>query len=94
VIVLVTVPLAVHNRIASLDVLAAPVVVDKVTSASEVIVVVPAIAESKRFVMELLTTSPHVPDSSPVTGSASPNSEVYAVVTFCSYIFSFYSHFY
>jgi len=90
----VTVPLAVHRRMASLDVFAAPVVVVRVTSASTLIVVVPAIAESKRFVMELLTTSPHVPDSSPVTGSASPSREVYAVVTFCSYIFSFYSHSY
>jgi hypothetical protein len=57
-------------------------------------VVVPAIADSTRLVMEVLTTSPHVPDSSPVTGSASPNSEVYAVVTLCSYILSFYSPFY
>jgi hypothetical protein len=78
--VLVVVPPAVHKRIAGRDVLDAPVVVVRVTSASEVIVVVPAIAESSSDVMLLFTTSPHVPDSSPVTGSARPNSDVYAVV--------------
>ena len=51
VIVLVTVPLAVHKRIACREVFAAPVVVVKVTSASEVMVVVPAIDESKRAVI-------------------------------------------
>jgi hypothetical protein len=76
----VTVPPAVHNRIASREVLAAPVVVVRVTSASELSVVVPAMAESSKEVMELLTVSPHVPDSSPVTGRARPKREVYAVV--------------
>jgi len=32
--------------------------------------------------MELLTVSPHVPDSSPVTGRAKPKSDVYAVAMF------------
>jgi hypothetical protein len=80
VIVLVTVPLAVHRRMASLEVFAAPVVVVRVTSASEVMVVVPATAESKRLVIASFTVVPHVPDSSPVTGSASPSNDVYAVV--------------
>jgi hypothetical protein len=82
VIVLVTVPLAVHNRTACLEVFAAPVVVVRVTSASEVMVVVPATAESKRLVIASFTVVPHVPDSSPVTGSASPSNDVYAVAIF------------
>ena len=53
-----------------------------VTSASEVIVVVPAIAESSNEVMLLFTVSPHVPLSSPVTGRAKPNSDVAAVAMF------------
>jgi hypothetical protein len=76
----VTVPPAVHSKMASREVLAAPVVVVRVTSASEVIVVVPATAESSKAVMELFTVSPHVPDSLPVTGRARPKREVYAVV--------------
>ena len=72
----VTVPPAVHSKMASREVLAAPVVVVRVTSASELIVVVPAMAESNSEVMELLTVSPHVPDSSPVTGRARPKREV------------------
>jgi len=52
------------------------VVVDRVTSASELSVVVPATAESSKEVMELLTVSPHVPDSSPVTGRAKPKRDV------------------
>ena len=81
-IVLVAVPPAVHKRIACLDVLAAPVVVVRVTSASEEMVVVPATEVSKRAVMEVFTVSPQVPDSSPVTGSASPSNDVYAVAIF------------
>ena len=77
---LVTVPPAVHSKIACRDVLDAPVVVVSVTSASEERVVVPAIAESNRDVILLFTVSPHVPLSSPVTGNAKPNSDVYAVV--------------
>ena len=76
----VTVPPAVHRRMASREVLAAPVVVVSVTSASALIVVVPETAESNNEVMELFTVSPHVPDSSPVTGRARPKREVYAVV--------------
>ena len=79
---LVTVPPAVHSKIACRDVLDAPVVVVSVTSASEERVVVPAIAESSNDVMLLLTVSPHVPLSSPVTGRAKPRSDVYAVVMF------------
>ena len=78
----VAVPLAVHRRTACRDVLAARVVVVSVTSASEVIVVVPAIAVSNSAVMLLLTVSPHVPLSSPVTGRAKPNSDVAAVAMF------------
>jgi len=76
VIVLVTVPLAVHKRIACLDVLAAPVVVVRVTSASEEMVVVPATAVSKRLVISSLTTVPHVLASVPVTGLARPRRVV------------------
>jgi hypothetical protein len=64
------------------EVLAAPVVVVRVTSASELIVVVPAIAESSNAVISVLTVSPHVPDSSPVTGRAKPKRDVYAVATY------------
>ena len=78
----VAVPPAVHKIIASRAVLADPVVVVSVTSASAVMVVVPAIAESSSEVMLLLTVSPHVPLSSPVTGRAKPRSDVYAVVMF------------
>jgi hypothetical protein len=53
-----------------------------VTSASVLKVVVPATAESNKEVMEALTVSPQVPESSPVTGRARPRSEVYAVVMF------------
>ena len=67
---------------ASRDVFAAPVVVVRVTSASEVMVVVPATAESKRLVIASFTVVPHVPDSSPVTGRAKPNNDVYAVAIF------------
>ena len=69
----VTVPVAVHKRMASRAWLAAPVVVVYVTSASTESVVVPAIAESIRSVIEVLTTVPHVPDKSPVVGSARPS---------------------
>ena len=81
-IVLVAVPPAVHRRTACREVLAAPVVVVSVTSASELIVVVPAMEVSKRAVIEVFTVSPQVPDSSPVTGKAKPNSDVYAVAMF------------
>lgn len=78
----VVVPDAVHKRMASRAVFAARVVVVKVTSASELIVVVPAIAESIKEVMLLFTVSPQVPESSPVTGRARPNSDVAAVAMF------------
>jgi hypothetical protein len=42
-------------------------------------------AESNNDVMELLTVSPHVPDSSPVAGRARPKRDVYAVVMFYLY---------
>jgi hypothetical protein len=87
---LVTVPDAVHKRMASRAVFAAPVVVVKVTSASELSVVVPATDESMREVMELLTTSPQVPDSSPVTGRANPSSDVYAVVMYLTSRYYFF----
>jgi hypothetical protein len=58
------------------------VVVVSVTSASELMVVVPAMEVSKRAVIEVFTVSPQVPDSSPVTGKAKPNSDVYAVAMF------------
>jgi hypothetical protein len=87
---LVTVPPAVHKRIASRAVLAAPVVVVSVTSASVLRVVVPAMAESNSEVMELFTVSPHVPLSSPVTGSAKPKSDVYAVVMFKTSSYDFF----
>jgi hypothetical protein len=61
--------------------LAARVVVVRVTSASVLSVVVPATAVSSKEVSEVLTVSPHVPDSSPVTGRARPRRDVAAVVT-------------
>ncbi len=64
--------LAVHKMIALRAWLAAPLVVERVTSASAESVVVPATAESRRPVIESLTTVPHVPDKSPVVGSAKP----------------------
>jgi hypothetical protein len=78
----VVVPDAVHKRTASRAWLADRVVVVKVMSASELIVVVPAIAESIKEVMLLFTVSPQVPESSPVTGRARPNSDVAAVAMF------------
>jgi hypothetical protein len=80
VMFLVTLPPAVQSKTACRDVFAAPDVVVKVTSASELNVVVPAIDESSNEVMLLFTVSPHVPDNSPVTGRANPKSDVYAVV--------------
>lgn len=68
-----------HNRMACRAWLVAPVVVVSVTSASVLNVVVPATALSSNDVIALLTVSPHVPESSPVTGSANPSNEVYAV---------------
>ena len=76
----VVVPFAVHKIIACRAWLAARVVVDSVTSPSVLSVVVPATAVSSKEVMELLTVSPQVPDSSPVTGRAKPKSDVAAVV--------------
>ena len=72
-------PPAVHRIIACLAWFAANVVVVNVTSASDERVVVPATAESSSAVIDTLTVSPHVPDSSPVTGSAKPRSDVAAV---------------
>ena len=69
-----------HKRIACRAWLDARVVVVSVTSASVLNVVVPATAVSSKEVMELLTVSPHVPDSSPVTGRAKPSRDVAAVV--------------
>ena len=68
-----------HNKIICREVLAAPVVVVRVTSASVLKVVVPATAESSNEVISVLTVVPHVPDSSPVTGRARPSKDVYAV---------------
>ena len=68
----VTPLLAVHNMMALRAWLAAPLVVERVTSAFALRVVVPAIAESIKSVIELLTVVPHVPDKSPVVGSAKP----------------------
>jgi hypothetical protein len=65
--------LAVHKMTALRAWLAAPLVVLRVTSASAESVVVPATAESSNWVMESLTVVPHVPDRSPVVGSASPS---------------------
>jgi hypothetical protein len=56
-----------------------------VISASALIVVVPAIAVSSKLVMELFTTSPQVPLSSPVTGRPSPRRVVAAVVIIIPY---------
>ena len=64
----------------------ARVVADSVTSASVLRVVVPATASSSRDVIELLTVSPHVPDSSPDTGRAKPRSDVAAVVIGLPYV--------
>jgi hypothetical protein len=55
-------------------------VVERVTSASELRVVVPETASSSKDVIALLTVSPHTPDNSPVTGRAKPKSGVDAVV--------------
>ena len=73
---LVTVPLAVHKRIASRAWLAASCVVVSVTSESAERVVVPATAESSKEVIELLTVSPHAPVNEPVVGRARPRSGV------------------
>ena len=64
--------LAVHRMTALRAWLAAPFVVESVTSAFALRVVVPATAESIRLVMESLTVTPHVPDKSPVVGKAKP----------------------
>ena len=77
-------PPAVHSKTASRAVFAASVVVVSVTSASELSVVVPAIAESTNEVMESFTTVPQVPSNSPVTGRAKPNRDVDAVVAILS----------
>jgi hypothetical protein len=81
VMFLVVVPEAgFHKMIACRASLDAPVVVDRVMSASTVMLVVPATAVSSKEVMAVFTVSPQVPDSSPVTGRARPRREVYAVV--------------
>jgi hypothetical protein len=54
--------------------LAAPFVVDSVTSTSVLSAVVPATAESSSPVIESLTVVPHVPAKSPVVGNANPNN--------------------
>jgi hypothetical protein len=64
---------AVHRIIASRAWFAEPFVVVSVTSVSVESVVVPAIAESIRSVIDVLTTVPHVPDKSPVVGSYRPS---------------------
>ena len=80
---LVVVPVAGFQRITACRVsLAAPSVSDKVMSASAVMLVVPATAESSNAVISSFTVAPHVPDNSPVTGRASPNNDVYAVAIF------------
>jgi hypothetical protein len=65
--------LAVHKITAFLAWFAAPVVVVSVTSALALKVVVPATEESINDVIESLTVVPHVPDKSPVVGSAKPS---------------------
>jgi hypothetical protein len=65
--------LAVHRITALLAWFAAPVVVVSVTSALALRVVVPATAESISDVIASLTVVPHVPDKSPVVGSAKPS---------------------
>jgi hypothetical protein len=70
-------------KIAARASLAAPDVVDRVQSADATeVVAAPATAVSRREVIELLTTCPQVPVSSPSTGRANPKSDVYAVVMF------------
>ena len=59
-----------------------PVETERVTSASALIVVVPAIAVSNKEVIELFTKSPQVLAFSLVTGRARPRSEVYEVDMF------------
>ena len=51
------------------------------------IVASPATACSTIDVILLLTTSPHVPSSSPVTGNANLSIGVYAVVMWFPYVF-------
>ena len=69
---------------ASLD---APSISDSVQSPEVTeAVATPAIAVSRREVILLFTTDPHVPVSSPGTGKANPNSDVYAVVMFLTYV--------
>jgi hypothetical protein len=72
----VVVPAAVQRRIASRAWFAASCVVVSVTSMSVERVVVPATAESRRDVIELLTVSPQVPVKEPVVGRAKPRSGV------------------
>jgi hypothetical protein len=79
VMFLVTVPFAVHNNTALRASLSTPLTEVNVTSASVDSVVVPAMEASTNEVILLFTVSPHVPDSSPVAGRASPKSDVYAV---------------
>ena len=75
-----------HRSTAARDWLLAPVVVVSVTSASVDSVVVPAMASSHNCVTAVLTVLPHVPESSPCTGSARPISAVYAVVIARPYV--------
>jgi hypothetical protein len=82
VMFLVTVPFAVHNNMALRASLVTPLAEDNVTSASADSVVVDATASSSNVVILLFTVSPHVPDNSPVAGSASPKSDVYPVAMF------------
>ena len=78
--------LAVHKIIALRAWLAAPLVVERVTSAFALRVVVPAIAESIKSVIELLTVVPHVPDKSPVVGKAKPKrGEKLVTAMLCPY---------
>ena len=65
--------LAVHKMTALRAWLAAPLVVESVTSVSALRAVVPATAESIRLVIASLTVVPQVPDKSPVVGNARPN---------------------
>ena len=69
-----------QSRIACRAWFAARTVVDKVTSASVLSVVVPATAESNSDVIEVLTVSPQVPPSVPETGKAKPNNVVVLIV--------------
>lgn len=86
VIVRIVARAPVSNKTACRAWFVARVVADSVTSASVLRVVVPATASSSRDVMELLTVSPHVPDSSPDTGRAKPKSDVAAVVIGLPYV--------